>query len=165
MSERADGRIVCRCYTHARRHPQVIGRIGGWTLPSPITPTQLGVLIVSALALVRTRGVWAHLPGSVNAVVIIGLPLTLAWLARHLRAEGRSPVRFAFGALAYLAAPRRGVYLGGRTPSVRRTRIRGRVRIADAGRYATVPLSAPTAPTTGAPLTVATLRRAAVDAV
>lgn len=163
MSERADGRLVCRSYTHARRHPQVIGRIGGWTLPSPITPTQLGVLLVSALALVRCRAVWAHLPGAVNSVVLLGLPMALAWLARHLRADGRSPIRFAVGVLSYVGAPRCGSYLGRRTPTLRRTRIRGRVRITDC--VASGPGHSSTrVRDVDAPLTVAALRRAANDA-
>jgi hypothetical protein len=28
-----DDEIICATYTHARRHPMVLGNIGGWTPP------------------------------------------------------------------------------------------------------------------------------------
>jgi hypothetical protein len=100
--------IVCRSYTHARRHPNVIGVIGGWVLPWPITPTQLGVLLGSAVLLLATRSAWGFLPGGLRLMLLGGGPLGLAWAVRHLRMEGRSPVRMAAGALGYLARPRQG---------------------------------------------------------
>ncbi|HET7486501.1 MAG TPA: TcpE family conjugal transfer membrane protein [Acidimicrobiales bacterium] len=104
--------IACRSYTHARRHPNVIGVIGGWVLPWPITPTQLGVLLGSAMVLLATRSAWAVLPGGLGLFVMAGGPLGLAWAVRHLRIEGRSPMRMANGALSYLARPRRGTLRG-----------------------------------------------------
>lgn len=114
--------IDCRSYTRARRHPLVIGKIGGWTLPTPISPTQLLVLLGSFLALLWTRGVWAHLGGVGNLVVQGFVPLLLAWMVRHLRVEGRPPLRALAGLAGYFTAPRAGV-LRGRSaryrPSVR----------------------------------------------
>lgn len=104
--------IDCRSYTRARRHPLVIGKIGGWTLPTPISPTQLLVLLGTFLALLWTRAVWAHLGGVGNLVVQGLVPLLLAWMVRHLRVEGRPPLRAMAGLAGYLTAPRGGVLRG-----------------------------------------------------
>ncbi len=103
-----DDSVACRSYTHARRHPLVIGKIQGYTLPSPWTPAQLGVLVASFLVLLWTRPVWAHLGGFLNLLVLLGVPIALMWCVRHLRMEGRSPARMAMGALSYVARPRGG---------------------------------------------------------
>ena len=107
-----DGHVVCRVYTRARRHPNVIGVIGGWTLPWPLTPTQLGVLLGSFALLLSTRQLWAFLPGSFNTMIVGGGPIFLCWAVRHLRMEGRSPVRMAAGAASYLVRPRQGTLHG-----------------------------------------------------
>lgn len=128
MSE-ADPDVVCRSYTFARRHPAVIGKIGGWTLPSPVSPAQLGVLVGSFVVLVQTRRLWGHLPPVANLVVLAGLPLALAWAVRHLRMEGRSPVRMAAGLACLAAAPSGGTRLGRPVRTRRPTSCRGRVLI------------------------------------
>lgn len=102
--------LVCRSYTHARRHPIVVGKIGGFAFV-PMTPTQLGVGVGSFLALMYLRGLWAHL-GLANAVVAIGVPWGLSWLVRQVRFEGRSPLRAAAGITAWLIAPRHGSHQG-----------------------------------------------------
>ncbi|MFP5319464.1 MAG: TcpE family conjugal transfer membrane protein [Acidimicrobiia bacterium] len=108
-----EGHVVCRVYTRARRHPNVIGVIGGWTLPWPLTPTQLGVLLGSFAALMGTRQIWSIvLPGSLNTLVLGGGPIFLCWAVRHLRMEGRSPMRMAAGAASYLVRPRQGTLHG-----------------------------------------------------
>lgn len=105
--------ITCRNFTSARRHPNVIGVIGGWALPWPVTPTQLGVLIGTFLVLLKTKAVWgAVLPGFATLTILGGLPLAAAWAVRYFRIEGRSPMRAAAGALAYLVRPRAGVLQG-----------------------------------------------------
>jgi hypothetical protein len=115
--------IVCRNYTSARRHPNVIGVIGGWAIPWPVTPTQLGVLIGAFLFLLKTRALWgAVLPGSFSLTVLGGVPVFAAWAVRHFRVEGRSPMRAAAGGLSYLSRPRAGTLQGRpyRCPPARR---------------------------------------------
>ena len=119
--------ISCRSYTHARRHPLVLGKIGDWR-PPPLSLTQWAVLLGSFLGLLYSLGLWAHLPGPANLVVCVALPVFLAWTVRHLRMEGRSPVQMAVGLGAYLSSARRGVYHGrpvreGRAEVWRRERI------------------------------------------
>jgi hypothetical protein len=128
-----DGHVVCRVYTRARRHPNVIGVIGGWTLPWPLTPTQLGVLLGSFGMLLWSRRLWAFLPGSLNTLIIGGGPIFLCWAVRHLRMEGRSPMRMAAGAASYLARPRQGTLHGKAYRLGRRTRFGGRVFVGAEG--------------------------------
>lgn len=105
--------IVCRNYTAARRHPNVVGVIGGWALPWPVTPTQLGVLIGTFLVLLKTRAIWGLvLPGFVSLFLLGALPLFATWAVRYFRIEGRSPMRAAAGGVNYLTRPRAGMLQG-----------------------------------------------------
>src|SRR4029450_6195116 len=107
----ADRRIDCRVSTHARRHPIVIGNIQGLRIP-PVTPAQLLVGVGSLVVLVLTQPIWAHFGGAVNGLLMIAVPLGLAFAARALRVEGRAPWRAGLGWFMLVAAPRRGKRLG-----------------------------------------------------
>ncbi|CAN5159420.1 hypothetical protein BH23ACT9_BH23ACT9_27900 [soil metagenome] len=111
--------LRCRTYTHARRFPLVIGKVGGYALPTPLTPAQVVVLLGTVAVLLSTRHHWARLPGAVNLLVAMALPIALAWAVRHATVEGRTPLRFAVGLLTYAVRPRRGRRAG---RPVRRTR-------------------------------------------
>lgn len=104
--------VICRSYTYARRYPLVIGKVAGWTLPSPLSITQAVTLTGSLLVLLQTRRAWAHLPGMGDLAVLVTLPLSLSWMVRHLRIEGRPPLRTLISACGYLLAPRGGVLHG-----------------------------------------------------
>jgi hypothetical protein len=110
--EEPDRSLLCRSYTHARRYPWVIGRICGWQLPTQLTPAQLGAMAATLFALVETRSLWAHLPRMLNLLIELGVPVVSAWAVRHLRMEGRSPVRALAGLVGYLMAPRGGLVQG-----------------------------------------------------
>jgi hypothetical protein len=122
--------LVCRFYTHGRRHPVVVGNIQGLRIP-PVTPAQLGIGVGTLVLLAMTRALWAHFGAAVNGLVLVGLPVGLAWAARAVRMEGRAPWRAGLGWLQLLAAPREGVCLGRRDRPMRPRRYRGRVWIAD----------------------------------
>lgn len=125
MTDEVRGEVIaCRSYTHARRHPQVVGRIGGWALPTPMTPVQLCVLVGSFGFLLQTRALWAHLPGLANLLVLGGIPIALAWTVRHLRTEGRAPWRSALGIVTALGAPPGGVAHGRPRSRARSVRLR-----------------------------------------
>jgi hypothetical protein len=111
--------ISCRTYTHARRFPLVIGKIGGYALPTPLTPAQVVVLVAITATEVMTRGVWARLPGALDLVVAMVLPVLAAWAVRHATVEGRSPIRYAVGVATYASRPRRGLR-GGRPVGIER---------------------------------------------
>lgn len=103
--------LACRVYTHARRHPVVIGNIQGLRIP-PVTPAQLLVGVGSLVVLTVTWPIWAHFGGAVNGFLIVALPLGLAYAARALRVEGRAPWRAGVGWLMLVLMPRRGTRLG-----------------------------------------------------
>lgn len=100
--------LRCGSYTHARRFPLVIGRIGGWTLPTPLTPLQALVLLGLAGIELATVDRWARLPGAADLVVALLLPALAAWAVRHPTVEGRRPGAALRGAASYLLRPRTG---------------------------------------------------------
>lgn len=100
--------VACRSYTHARRYPWVIGKVGGWQLPTQLSIAQMAAMAATLAALIETRALWAHLPRLLNLAVEVGFPAAAAWAARHLRMEGRSPLRALAGLVGYLASPRHG---------------------------------------------------------
>lgn len=107
--EGLDGRVACATYTHARRHPMVLGKLGDWTPPFQLTMPQVAVLLGTALVEAQTWRYWgAKLPTAGEVAVFITVPILLAWVVRHARVEGRSLVRFAAGAITYLVRPRTG---------------------------------------------------------
>lgn len=112
MGEPPEG-LLCRSYTHARTHPMVVGKIGKYTLPFQLSPAQVLALLGSFFVLLWTRRLWAHLPGLMNLLVQVAVPVAIAWALRHLRMEGRSPLRMGYGVIAYAFSPKGGV-VGGR---------------------------------------------------
>jgi hypothetical protein len=115
MSEElADEDIVCATYTHARRHPMVLGQIGGWTPPFQLTLMQVAVLLLGFWFEYQTWHLWGgHLPRTLGVVVFLAVPASLAWLTRHARAEGRSLPRAIIGWLMMAFRSRAG-RVGGR---------------------------------------------------
>lgn len=114
MADEPDATITCATYTHARRHPMVMGQIGGWTPPFQLTLTQLAVLLVTLLIETQTWRWWGHLlPRLVGVVVALGVPCALAWAVRRTRLEGRSLPRVARGWLTLISMPHGG-RVGGR---------------------------------------------------
>ena len=120
MTDPSDGtavgsgeRIVCRTYTHARRHPMVLGRIAGWAPPFQLSVTQIVVLAATFGAAVKTWALWApQLPDVVALVVLVAVPAGLTWSVRRVRVEGRSLPRAALGWLALWSMPACGIVLG-----------------------------------------------------
>jgi hypothetical protein len=125
--------IVCASYTHARRHPMVLGTIADWSLPFQVTITQIAVLLVGLVAVNQTWRFWAPLfPPVVATIAGVGLPVLVAWLARWVRVEGRSPLRAAWGWVQLWSAPPGGV-IGGRPARERRVSDLSRHRMVVAG--------------------------------
>jgi conjugation transfer TcpE-like protein len=106
--------VACATYTHARRHPMVLGKIGDWTPPFQLTMAQVGVLLGVLFLEVQTWRYWGgHLHPVLAVAVFIGLPGGLAWAVRRARIEGRSLPRAVAGWMIFLARPRAG-RVGGR---------------------------------------------------
>ncbi len=110
------GMDVYYSYTHALRHPVIIGHIAGWRLPWAVSATQLGAVAVTTVVLLVTRGVWAHLGGVGNLIVFCLMVGFVGWAVRFWRVEGRSPVRAASGMVTVMLGPvsRTGVHGNGR---------------------------------------------------
>ena len=106
--------IHFQSYTHALRHPIIIGRIAGWRLPWALSVTQLGAVGATAVALLATRPVWAHLGGVGNLVLFSVIVGGAGWAARHWRIEGRSPIAAAAGILSMALLPARRSTRNGR---------------------------------------------------
>lgn len=101
--------IACATYTHARRHPMVLGQIGGWTPPFQLTVAQLVILVVCYVAEYQTWGWWAPLlPRPLALVAAVGGPAVVAFMARHTRVEGRSLPRMVVGWITFAWLPRSG---------------------------------------------------------
>ncbi len=109
MSDQAATPVACASYTYARRHPKVLGRIGGWAPPVQLSFVQLGTLALSLVLLTTTWDVWAPvLPPSIRLLVITAVPSGSCWAVRRSRLEGRSLVRTAVGVLTLACQPRYG---------------------------------------------------------
>jgi hypothetical protein len=107
-------RLACATYTHARRHPMVLGQIAGWTPPFQLSAAQIAVLLITVLVESQTWRYWgAYLPPSLAVGVAVGLPAGLTWLVRRGRLEGRTLARTAVGWLQLWSRPRHGL-VGGR---------------------------------------------------
>lgn len=121
VAQETVGELHCRSWTDARRFPLVVGRIGGFRLPFVLSLHQVAVLLTTFGGLVATRTVWAVLGPVGNVLIVIGIPAVLTYAVRHLRIEGRSPVRSLLGLASLAATPRHGVNIDGpvRTPRTR----------------------------------------------
>lgn len=120
MRDGAVDPVVCASYTHARRHPMVLGRIAGWAPPFQLTITQILVLLAVFVALTWSWSLWAQfLPSTVALLVAGGAPMAAAWAVRRVRIEGRSLARAALGYVALWCTPAGGV-IAGRTHRPRR---------------------------------------------
>jgi hypothetical protein len=106
--------LECHTYTHARRHPIVIGQIGGWSPPFQLTLPQIGILFLVFLVELKTWRWWgAFLPKGMGIMVALAVPIAAAWTVRRVRFEGRSVARAGAGGMAYLLTPPAGL-VGGR---------------------------------------------------
>lgn len=112
--------IRCASYTHARRHPMVLGKIGGWSPPIQLSIAQVLVLVGAYAVLLWGWRLWAHGPGTFNVLVFAAGPWLPTWALRAVRIEGRDPMRTGLGVLAYACAPRQGTCLGRPLASQRR---------------------------------------------
>ena len=120
MSDGSATPVACASYTYARRHPKVLGRIGGWSPPVQLSFVQLGTLAATLVVLAMSWNVWASpLPPSVRLLVLIGMPTGSCWAVRRSRLEGRSLVRTAIGAITLACQPRDGSLHGRSVPSTK----------------------------------------------
>jgi hypothetical protein len=130
-SESTPRRLTLRIYTFAHRLPQTIGKLpGGVTLPWVVGLQQFVVFFAGVWLLFSTRRAWAHLGLVPDALIMLGLPALLAWLARAAKLQGRGLIRGLLGlaALALAAATRHATAAGrGTRRTGTATRLQGRL--------------------------------------
>ena len=123
----ADAFIDCACYTHGRRHPEVLGSLGATTLPFQITAPALVAFFVTGLVMVGTwmKGGWWTwlLPAPVNAILCVAVPIVMGAVAEYARIDGRSPLVGALAFARYGFRTRQGVVAGRPAPRPRRRRM------------------------------------------
>ena len=120
MSDGSATPVACASYTYARRHPKVLGRIGGWAPPVQLSFVQLGTLAATLVLVAMSSNVWAPpLPPLLRFMVVTTVPAASCWAVRRTRLEGRSLVRTAIGVLTLACQPRNGFLQGRPMPSTR----------------------------------------------
>lgn len=118
-------RVICKTRTTARRHPIVLGKIGGYSLPWQLSAAQLVVMIGGAILLFFLRPLWGHF-GALNAVILVGVPIVAAVLVRQARVEGRDALRWLLGLAVASTRPRAAMNLGQPVRTKRCVRPEGR---------------------------------------
>ncbi|MFD8952817.1 hypothetical protein ACFV0B_28655 [Streptomyces xanthophaeus] len=94
----AERQRIARVYTHARRHPWVLGKLGDWTIWfGPYTPAQLVVLGPGAFFLIKTFSWWSW-AGPVPVVLWLGA----VWAVRGAQIAGQNPFTAVLGAVSLL---------------------------------------------------------------
>lgn len=105
MPDLHEGRDVYLSYTHALRHPVIVGQVAGWRLPWALSAIQLGTVAVAAAVMLVTRPLWSHFGGVGNLLIFCVVVGGSGWLVRHWRIEGRSPIRVGLGLLMVWTSP------------------------------------------------------------
>ncbi|MFF3277207.1 hypothetical protein ACFYWU_40755 [Streptomyces chrestomyceticus] len=104
MSTPEDQMLVGRCYTKARRHRAVIGRLpgGGHLWGGPYTVPQFAVAGAALGLMLLTSGLWAR-HGIVDVLPLLAVPYGLALAVGRIRHDGRNPLATVASALGLLA--------------------------------------------------------------
>lgn len=105
--------VECGCFTQARRHHQVLGKIGSTVLPFQITAPALAAFSVVAALLVFGWRWWSWiLPTPFDVMIAIIAPVAIAIVAQTTKIEGRDPFRAAVAIGRYGIRSRRGLVAG-----------------------------------------------------
>lgn len=94
MSDRDREYIRVRCYTKAHRTALVIGKLGDFRLPTPLTIPQAAAIAVSFWILWNTRNLWSIFTlgnGYIKFIILCGAPVGLGLVVRYAKVEGRKP--------------------------------------------------------------------------
>lgn len=119
--------IDCACYTHGRRHPEVLGSLGATQLPFQITSQWLAAFAVTGAVMVVSwiKGGWWTwlLPTPLNAMLCVIVPIAMGVVAQYVRIDGRSPLTGGLAFARYGLRSRRGMVAGRPTPRRRTYRM------------------------------------------
>ncbi|MGB3735012.1 MAG: hypothetical protein WA964_08660 [Ilumatobacter sp.] len=122
--------IDCACYTHGRRHPEVLGSLGLTQLPFQVTSQSLVAFAVTGAVMVLSwvKGGWWTwlLPTPLNTVLCVVVPVMVGVVAQYVRIDGRNPLAGGLAFARYGFRSRRGVVDGRPTPRRRIHRLSAR---------------------------------------
>lgn len=125
-----DEYVDCACYTHGRRHPEVLGSLGATQLPFQITSQSLAAFAITGAVMVFSwiKGGWWTwlLPTPMNAMLCVIVPVAMGVIAQNVRIDGRGPVAGGLAFARYSIRSRRGVVDGRPTPRRRTYRMSAR---------------------------------------
>ena len=122
--------IDCACYTHGRRHPEVLGSLGLTKLPFQVTGPALGAFFVTGVLMVGTwvKGGWWTwlLPTPLNAMLCVVVPIAMGVVSQYARVDGRNPFVGGLAFARYGFRSRHGLVAGRTMPRPRTFRMSGR---------------------------------------
>ncbi len=122
--------VDCACYTHGRRHPEVLGSLGMTLLPFQVTGPALAAFFVTGVVMVGTwvKGGWWTwvLPTPMNALLCVIVPVTAGVVSQYIRVDGRNPLVGGLAFARYGLRTRHGVVAGRPTPRPRTHRMSAR---------------------------------------
>lgn len=147
---------VVKWYTHARRFPQLIGKLpdGGHIWGGPYTFTQVGVGVAVLAGGAKTIGWWGGQFGPIGSVaVLLGVFAVAVWSTGRLPVGSRNPLSMLLGAWAAFRAPAAGKFAG------RKVAI-GRPHLASGGTLVGSPVPLPDAQVEPAAVAVASFAAA-----
>ncbi|WP_146057514.1 hypothetical protein [Streptomyces sp. SM12] len=122
--------LVGRCYTKARKHQVLVGRIpgGGRLWGGPYSVPQLAVMACAFVLLLLTRPAWAHF-GMLNLLLPVVVPYVLGLVVRRLQVDGRSPLAVVGSIAVLLLTPSTGRVGGRPVRTVRLRQVAGAVSL------------------------------------
>jgi hypothetical protein len=105
--------VECHSFTMARRHPEVVGKIGRTVLPFQLTAPALlsGTVVFAVLVLWWRSFPWPFGPILTAVVMVVG-PCVAGRAAQVHQVGGRSPLGAAGGVVRYVCRSRTGVVAG-----------------------------------------------------
>ena len=89
--------ITGHSYTAAYRYQLVIGKVGGWAIPYPLTIPQAVAGLGSVVLTMFTVSWWYPLTGVSGVLLVVGLPVIGIRLISRIRPEGRSVADWIHG--------------------------------------------------------------------
>ena len=133
MPDEDQHQVMCATYTHARRHPLVLGTSPAGPRRSRSRCPSWRDVEVFIVEMMTWRFWGALLPQTLAIVIAVGLPWALAWAVRRARVEGRTSASAA-GYLRLVSSPPSG-QVGGRPYSeARRADLRATPHLRHGGR-------------------------------
>lgn len=93
----ATGSVTGHSYTAAYRYQLVIGKVGGWAIPYPLTIPQAVTGLSAVVLAMITASWWYPLTGMSGLLGVVALPIVGIRVISRIRPEGRSVSDWLYG--------------------------------------------------------------------